>query len=234
MKSIKHILVLALVTVFAFSCKNEATPEVKTSPSSDNTEATTKSKINPDAKLAKAEFKIEGMTCAMGCAKTIEKKMAKMEGVKSAKVDFDKQLAMVEYDEAIVTPASLEKTVTSVADTYKVKDMHTVDAFSGAKKTCDANKKECDAKSKCKPDCTKKDCKDCAAKKAECKKTCDANKKECDSKSKCKADCTKKDCKDCAAKKAECKKKCASKTEAEKKACAKDCKKACCTGVKKA
>jgi len=134
MKSFKHILVLAIVTVFTFSCKNEAQPEVKTAPASTNTKVETKKAINPNAKLAKAEFKIEGMTCAMGCAKTIEKKMAKMEGVKSAVVDFDRELAMVEYDEAIVTPASLETTVTSVADTYKVKDMQTVDDFSSVKK----------------------------------------------------------------------------------------------------
>lgn len=134
MKSFKHILVLVIVTVFAFSCKNEAQPEVKTAPASTSTKVETKKAINPNAKLAKAEFKIEGMTCAMGCAKTIEKKMAKMEGVKSAVVDFDRELAMVEYDEAIVTPASLETTVTSVADTYKVKDMQTVDDFSSVKK----------------------------------------------------------------------------------------------------
>jgi len=48
------------------------------------------------------------MTCEMGCAKTIEKKMAKMEGVKTAKVDFDTRLAMVEYDEAKVSPKSLQ------------------------------------------------------------------------------------------------------------------------------
>ncbi|WP_054852122.1 heavy-metal-associated domain-containing protein [Olleya sp. ITB9] len=134
MKSFKHILVLAIVTVFTFSCKNEAQPEVKTAPASTSTKVETKKAINPNAKLAKAEFKIEGMTCAMGCAKTIEKKMTKMEGVKSAVVDFDRELAMVEYDEAIVTPASLETTVTSVADTYKVKDMQTVDDFSSVKK----------------------------------------------------------------------------------------------------
>lgn len=134
MKSFKHILVLVIVTVFAFSCKNQTEPEVKTAPASTSTKVETKKAINPNAKLAKAEFKIEGMTCAMGCAKTIEKKMAKMEGVKSAVVDFDRELAMVEYDEAIVTPASLETTVTSVADTYKVKDMQTVDHFSSVEK----------------------------------------------------------------------------------------------------
>ncbi|RAJ14946.1 cation transporter [Olleya aquimaris] len=183
MKSIKHILVLALVTIVAFSCKNEAQPEVKTAPSGSDTSEVTTNTINPDATLAKAEFKIEGMTCAMGCAKTIEKKIAKMEGVKSATVDFERELAMVEYDEAIVTPTSLENTVTSVADTYKVKDMHTVDAFSSAKKECTM---------KCKEDCTKENCADCAAKTAECKKKC-ASKTEAE-KMACAKDCKKACC----------------------------------------
>ena len=186
MKIFKHILVLVLVSVFAVSCKNDANPEVKTAPAAANTtEVTAKKAINPNAKLAKAEFKIEGMTCAMGCAKTIEKKMAKMEGVKSATVDFDRELAMVEYDEAIVTPASLETTVTGVADSYKVKDMHTVDTFTPAKKECTM---------KCKEDCTKKDCADCAAKTAECKLKC-ANKTSAE-KMACAKDCKKACCAD--------------------------------------
>ena len=53
-----------------------------------------------------------------------------MEGVKSAKVDFEKKLAMVEYDEAILTTTSLENTVTNASDTYSVNDMKTVESFS--------------------------------------------------------------------------------------------------------
>jgi len=124
---IKHILILAIVTTFAFSCKNDAKAEVKTVEHAAN-EAV--AKLDPNATYAKAEFTIEGMTCAIGCAATIEKKIAKMEGVKSSKVDFDKKLAMVEYDIAKVSTESLTKTVTSVADLYSVKDMKTVDAFS--------------------------------------------------------------------------------------------------------
>jgi len=131
MKNLKNILAIAIITIAAFSCKNETQPEIITV---ETTTETTKATLDPNATYAKAEFKIEGMTCAIGCAKTIEKKMAKMEGVKSATVDYDRQLAMVEYDEAKVTPASLEGTVTSVADMYKVKDMKTVDAFTKAKK----------------------------------------------------------------------------------------------------
>ncbi|MDN3665270.1 heavy-metal-associated domain-containing protein [Algibacter miyuki] len=126
MKMIKNILMLAVVTIFAFSCKNEAKAEVKTVEHANDAVA----KLDPNATYAKAEFTIEGMTCAMGCAAAIEKKIAKMEGVKSSKVDFDKKIAMVEYDEAKVTPESLTKTVSSVADLYSVKDMKTVAAFS--------------------------------------------------------------------------------------------------------
>lgn len=163
MKALKNILAIAILTLVTFNCKNEATqPEVKTVETNIKVE-TKKATLDPNATYAKAEFKIEGMTCAMGCAKTIEKKMAKMEGVKSAVVDFDRQLAMVEYDNAKVTPVSLEKTVTSVADTYKVKDMKTVDAFSkkecktDCKKECCKNKTEAEKKA-CAKDCKKACC----------------------------------------------------------------------------
>ena len=156
---------LAVVAVFAFSCKNEAKAEVKTV-EHETSEAV--AKLDPNATYAKAEFTIEGMTCAIGCAATIEKKIAKMEGVKSSKVDFDKKLAMVEYDEAKVSPESLTKTVTSVADLYSVKDMKTVDAFSGteAAKACEPGcKKSCctagvkkGEKMSCAPDCKEACC----------------------------------------------------------------------------
>lgn len=126
MRPFKNIIVVVLITCFAFSCKNETKAEVKTV----EIASETKKQLDPNATYAKAEFTVEGMTCAIGCAATIEKKIAKMDGVKSATVDFDRKLAMVEYDEAKVTPASLEQTVTGVADAYKVHDMKTVDAFS--------------------------------------------------------------------------------------------------------
>ena len=122
----KNILILVAIATFAFSCKNNAEAEVKTVAHTSEAIA----KLDPNATYAKAEFTIEGMTCAMGCAATIEKKMAKMEGVKSSKVDFEKKLAMVEYDVAKVSPKTLTKTVSSVADLYSVTDMKTVDTFS--------------------------------------------------------------------------------------------------------
>lgn len=165
MKNLKSILAIAMITVAAFSCKNEAEPEVKTVETEVETNVEAVTALDPNATYAKAEFKIEGMTCKMGCAKTIEKKMAKMEGVKSATVDFERELAMVEYDEAKVTPTSLESTVTGVSDTYKVKEMTTVDAFSKAEKMdCDK-----DCKKDCCKDKTEADKMECAK---DCKKAC--------------------------------------------------------------
>ncbi len=167
MKSLKNILAVTLLTLAIVSCKNEVQPEVKTIETGIAIAKTEKA-LNLDATFIKSEFTINGMTCEIGCARTIEKKIARMDGVKSAKVDFERKLAMVEYDEAVVNHMSLETTVSKAADIYKVSNMKTVQAFSV--------KKECDK------DCTKACCQDktevekkaCAE---DCKKACCAEKK---------------------------------------------------------
>lgn len=153
MKIIKNILSLLLIATVIFSCKNEAKPEIKT------VEVESVKELDPNATYAKAEFTIDGMTCEIGCAATIQKKISKMEGVKSATVNFDKKLAMVEYDEAKVTPTLLTETVTKVADVYSVSNMKTVDSFATKKactadcnKACCANKTEAEKKA-CAADC---------------------------------------------------------------------------------
>ena len=134
MKTIKIIILVSLVVLFFMNCKNETQPEVKT------IEVSTEvfNNLDPNATYAKAEFTIDGMTCAIGCAKTIENKIAKMDGVKSARVDFDRKMAMVEYNEAKVTPLLLEETVTKVSDTYKVSSMKILCEHS-ANHVCDKN-----------------------------------------------------------------------------------------------
>ncbi len=150
MKNFKLTLVTLLICVAVWSCKNETEPEIKIIKTS---ESLINTKMDNDKILAKAEFNIEGMTCAIGCAKTIEKKLAKMDGVKYAKVDFEKKLAQVEYDESIVNTVSLENTVTKASDSYSVNDMKTVDFFSSESvKNGNALKKE-SCKKGCEKDC---------------------------------------------------------------------------------
>ncbi len=170
MKTFKNIIVVFLLAVSFIACKNETAPEVVTIESevSDDT-ALASMELDPNATYAKAEFTIEGMTCAMGCAKTIEKKMAKLDGVKSAKVDFDTRIAMVEYDEAKVTPTTLEEAVKKAGEVYSVTDMKSVDSFDAEKKACDKDcKKACCAnKTEAEKTACAKDCKmACCAEKA--------------------------------------------------------------------
>ena len=119
MKNLKNIG-LALVIALSFaSCKQEnkevAVEETKK-------EAVSEADL---AKMQTASFTIDGMTCAMGCAKTIEKELANLDGVQKATVDFDTKTATVEYDGTIQTTASLVKVVEAAADgtTYKVTDI---------------------------------------------------------------------------------------------------------------
>ncbi|AIJ37629.1 heavy-metal-associated domain-containing protein [Flavobacterium psychrophilum] len=65
------------------------------------------------------------MTCAIGCAKTIENKLVSLDGVQKATVDFDKKMAIIQYDATVQTPEKLVQTVEAVADgkTYKVSNV---------------------------------------------------------------------------------------------------------------
>ena len=78
-----------------------------------------------NVKTETASFEIAGMTCAMGCAKSIENKLSDLEGVEKATVDFDKKTASVKYNAALQTPETLVSFVEAVADgkTYKVSNV---------------------------------------------------------------------------------------------------------------
>ena len=82
-------------------------------------------KIVAAVKPETATFNIEGMTCAIGCAKTIQEELTAMDGVQKATVDFDKKTATVEFDATKQTPAKLLEAVETTGDgkTYKVSNM---------------------------------------------------------------------------------------------------------------
>ena len=109
------------------SCKNDKKAEIKTINLSSEKIS---QKLDPDAVYSKAEFNIKGMTCEMGCAKTIEKKLTKMDGMKSAVVDFKNELASVEYDVAKLNTLSITKAVNQVSDVYSVENIQTIKAAS--------------------------------------------------------------------------------------------------------
>ena len=55
-------------------------------------------KENKEVKKERIAFTISGMTCEIGCAKTIQSKLSKKEGVLAAKVLFTDSIATIEFD----------------------------------------------------------------------------------------------------------------------------------------
>ncbi len=121
MKKIQSILAIAVFAIAFTSCKDTAS-----APKEDAT-ATTDKTVAANAKMETANFNITGMTCAMGCAKTIEKELTSLDGVQNATVDFDKKAATVSFDSNVQNTEKLVETVEAAADgkTYKVSDVKT-------------------------------------------------------------------------------------------------------------
>jgi mercuric ion binding protein len=122
MRFSKAITGFILVSFFFVGCKDTAS-KPETSEAVNKETKTIATATHPET----ATFKIEGMTCAMGCAKTIEEKLTEMEGVQNAKVDFETKTATVNFDLDKLQSADLTKAVEACADgkTYKVLDIKT-------------------------------------------------------------------------------------------------------------
>lgn len=122
----KSMLTFALASVLFVGCKDR-TNEKDLKGTAEATESTVpkvKKEIAAE-NLQTASFAIEGMTCAIGCAKTIQEDLSGLDGVQDAKVDFDTKLATVTFDKTVQDQAKLTKVVEAAADgkTYKVKEV---------------------------------------------------------------------------------------------------------------
>lgn len=105
MKKLIYILAFTSVLFACSSSREEVTED-------------TKSEV-----LANTEtkFAIEGMVCAHACAGPLEEKLNKMEGVASAKVDFDAKEAWVSFDNNITNEAKFKEMIEGLNDNqYKV------------------------------------------------------------------------------------------------------------------
>ncbi|WP_397444931.1 cation transporter [Polaribacter sp. R77954] len=133
MKTKKIVFAIAIACFIVTGCKKETPKEVK----------------KESVALA-----ISGMTCEIGCAKTIQSKLSKKEGVLDAKVIFTDSIANIEFD----------------ANTTSKKDLIAfVDGIAGGElyKASESSK----VAHACTEDC-KKDCENKMASKKECKQNC--------------------------------------------------------------
>lgn len=169
---------LIVITLLFISCTNSSKPEKKTVPHADKTT------VEAGAELAHISFPISGMTCEVGCAARIEKKVAAADGVAASKVDFASETAYVSFDPNQTSFEAIRTTIEKLGDDYKVGDAQASSPYSIKQK----EGKKCDKS--CEKEC-------CASAKKKCDKSCEkeccASKKHMDKKA-CKADCTKACC----------------------------------------
>ncbi|WKD85624.1 hypothetical protein KCTC32516_00965 [Polaribacter huanghezhanensis] len=121
---LQRIILVVLVAVFTLSaCNTETkkTPEVT---------------IAKTPKLQKVAISISGMTCEIGCARTIQSKLSKKAGITSAKVIFKDSLGLVEYDANTISEEDINTFISGIAggDLYSVKSSKQVANFDEVEK----------------------------------------------------------------------------------------------------
>lgn len=68
------------------------------------------------------KMEIEGMVCAMGCAKYIEDNVADLNGIVASKVDFESAVATFEFDKTAMSAEEIETFISEIHDgQYKAK-----------------------------------------------------------------------------------------------------------------
>ena len=79
--------------------------------------------------LKKAKIEISGMTCEIGCAKLIQSKLYKTDGVTFAQVSFEDSVGIVDFDANKISQKDLKEVVESAGggDLYTVKEIYVVE-----------------------------------------------------------------------------------------------------------
>jgi len=72
------------------------------------------------------EMSVEGMVCAVGCAKHIEKEMAGLPGITNSEVDFEKGVAVFKFDNKKLSVYDIENKIEKMNEgQYKVEILET-------------------------------------------------------------------------------------------------------------
>ena len=102
----KKAMYLLSIAIILFSC-NDAKKEV-------SKEKSGIEKPEVAAIYKSIEVEIEGMTCEIGCAKTIESKLSKTEGVTYSKVSFEDKVGQFTYDENKISKEDIAKKIAGI------------------------------------------------------------------------------------------------------------------------
>lgn len=97
---LENTILVVLSTIMFFACNESKQP------------------VSSNSSL---QCNIEGMTCAEGCAKAIQEKVAELNGVASSSVNFEKKLALFTFDSTKTSAAEIIQTIQTLNEgQYKV------------------------------------------------------------------------------------------------------------------
>lgn len=107
----KKLLVAFVILFSVVACNETKKEEVKKEAEKENMAVVYKS----------IEVDIEGMTCEIGCARSIESKLSKMEGVTFSKVSFEDKKGQFTYNSNVVSKEDIKHKIDGIAggDLYK-------------------------------------------------------------------------------------------------------------------
>ena len=136
----------SLAVIFSVSSCSETTAQ-----SADVTQEVVKNSI--------MAMGIEGMTCAIGCAKAIETELKNVDGVSSAVVDFESATASIEFNPGLVSEAGLLDFVNDFRDgSFKATTMAAKKSGKSKTSCCASKAKACSSDKKASADKEGKSC----------------------------------------------------------------------------
>ncbi|MGB5320747.1 heavy-metal-associated domain-containing protein [Lutimonas sp.] len=123
-KVLIKIFSISIIVLFFISCESrkEAKLDVKET-----------SETNVVAQnLRQVKVDIKGMTCEIGCARLIQSKLYKADGVTFAKISFEDSSGIVKFDQNRISAEGIKKIIEKTAggDIYTVTGIHKIDIVS--------------------------------------------------------------------------------------------------------
>tara|TARA_B110000046_G_scaffold173759_1_gene196666 strand:- start:17656 stop:18150 length:495 start_codon:yes stop_codon:yes gene_type:complete len=124
----KNLIVLSFFFALIFAACGESKRssdkaeviEISSTEKKDNSEVLAENKVE-------VKMDVEGMTCAMGCAKYIEEKVGHMEGVVASNVNFDEKTATFEFDKTATSSEDIQEFINNIHDGQYKAEIATTD-----------------------------------------------------------------------------------------------------------
>jgi mercuric ion binding protein len=106
-KVINKIIAILIFVLFFISCqKNEV---------SKNEQSMSAEKSEVAQNLQHVKVEIKGMTCEIGCARLIQSKLYKADGITFAKISFEDSSGIISYDQNRITPEQVKNVIENTA-----------------------------------------------------------------------------------------------------------------------